>query len=136
MSDLSSALDVSASGMKAQGTRLRVISENIANAGSTARSPEAEPYRRKLVTFANVLDRELGVERVEVERVTRDRSPFVERYQPGHPAADENGYVRTSNVNTLVEMTDMREAQRSYEANLRVMQASRNMLQRTIELLR
>jgi flagellar basal-body rod protein FlgC len=136
MSDLSSALDVSASGMKAQGTRLRVISENIANAGSTARSPEAEPYRRKLVTFANVLDRELGVERVEVERVTRDQSPFVERYQPGHPAADENGYVRTSNVNTLVEMTDMREAQRSYEANLRVMQASRNMLQRTIELLR
>ena len=136
MSDLSSALDVSASGMKAQGTRLRVISENIANAGSTARSPEAEPYRRKLVTFANVLDRELGVERVEVERVTRDQSPFVERYQPGHPAADENGYVRTSNVNTLVEMTDMREAQRSYEANLKVIEASRAMLQRTNDLLR
>lgn len=123
-------------GMKAQGTRLRIISENIANAESTGITPEDEPYRRKLVTFGNALDRELGVEVVQVNRTWRDPSEFNQRYQPGHPAADASGYVKTSNVNTLVELTDMREAQRSYQANLRVMQASRTMLQRTIDLLR
>ena len=122
--------------MKAQGTRLRVISENVANAGSTGVSPEDDPYQRKLVTFGSTLDRQLGAEVVEVKKVTRDTSEFGRRYQPGHPAADENGYVQTSNVNTLVEMADMREAQRSYEANLSVLRASRSMLQRTIDLLR
>lgn len=136
MSDLIKSLDISASGMKAQGTRLRVISENMANVGSTAAAPGEDPYRRKLVTFGTTLDRELGVELVEVERVVRDASEFGKRYQPGHPAADATGYVQTSNVNTLIEMADMREAQRSYEANLRVMQTSRSMVQRTIDLLR
>lgn len=136
MTDLLKSLDISASGMKAQGTRIRVIAENIANAGSTALTPEGDPYRRKLVTFGSTLDRELGIELVDVLRVSRDPSDFSQRYQPGHPAADATGYVQTSNVNTLVEMTDMREAQRSYEANLRVMQSSQRMLQRTIDLLR
>ena len=136
MTDLLKSLNISASGMKAQGTRLRIIAENIANAGSTALTPEGEPYRRKLITFGSTLNRELGVDLVEVQRVSRDPSEFGLRYQPGHPAADETGYVKTSNVNTLVEMTDMREAQRSYEANLRVMQSSQRMLQRTIDLLR
>lgn len=136
MTDLLKSLNISASGMKAQGTRLRIIAENIANAGSTALTPEGEPYRRKLITFGSALDRELGVDLVNVQRVSRDPSEFGLRYQPGHPAADETGYVKTSNVNTLVEMTDMREAQRSYEANLRVMQSSQRMLQRTIDLLR
>ncbi len=136
MSDLSKSMSVSASGMRVQGERLRVIAENIANAGSTASSPNGEPYRRKLVTFGSTLDRELGVYKVEVQKVGRDPSEFGLRYQPGHPAANANGYVETSNVNSLVEMTDMREAQRSYEANLKVMQAARGMLQRTIELLR
>jgi flagellar basal-body rod protein FlgC len=136
MTDLAKSMNISAAGMKAQGERLRVISENVANAGSTALSPEGEPYRRKLVTFGSALDRELGVDLVEVKKVARDQTEFGLRYQPGHPAADETGYVKTSNVNTLVEMTDMREAQRSYEANLKVMQASRRMLQRTIDLLR
>ena len=136
MTDLSKSMNISAAGMKVQGERLRIISENIANAGSTALTPNDEPYRRKLVTFGNTLDRELGMELVEVQKVSRDRSEFGLRYQPGHPAADANGYVKTSNVNTLIEMTDMREAQRSYEANLRVMQAARTMLQRTIDLLR
>ena len=136
MSDLTRSLDISASGMKAQGTRLRVISENMANAGSTALSPNEDPYRRKLVTFGSTLDRELGVDLVEVKRVSRDQSDFIQRYEPNHPAADATGYVRTSNVNTLIEMADMNEAQRSYEANLKVLQASRTMLQRTIELLR
>jgi flagellar basal-body rod protein FlgC len=136
MSELTRSLDISASGMKAQGTRLRVISENVANAGSTALSPNEDPYRRKLVTFGSALDRELGVDLVEVKRVTRDQSDFIQRYEPNHPAADATGYVRTSNVNTMIEMADMNEAQRSYEANLKVLQSSRIMLQRTIELLR
>ena len=136
MTDLTKSMSISAAGMKAQGTRLRVISENIANAGSTALTPDGEPYRRKLVSFGVTLDRELGVPQVEVAKVSRDPSDFNEIYQPGHPAADDTGYVRTTNVNTLVEMADMREAERSYQANLRVLQASRTMLQRTIDLLR
>ena len=136
MSDLSKSLDISASGMKAQGARLRVISENVANAGSTAVTPEEDPYRRKLVTFGSVLNRELGASLVDVRRSTREPSEFGQRYEPNHPAADEAGYVATSNVKTMIEMADMREAQRSYEANLKVLQASRQMLQGTIELLR
>ena len=136
MADLSKSMNISAAGMKAQGMRLRIISENIANAGSTALTPNGEPYRRKLVTFGATLNRELGTELVDVQKVSRDPSDFGLRYQPGHPAADASGYVKTANVNTLIEMTDMREAQRSYEANLRVMQAARTMLQRTIDLLR
>ncbi len=136
MADLTSSMSISAAGLKAQGERLRVISENIANAGSTALTPDSDPYRRKLVTFGNELNRELGTELVQVKKVSRDTSDFGLRYQPGHPAADDSGYVKISNVNTLVEMTDMREAQRSYEANLKLMQAARTMLERTIDLLR
>ena len=136
MADLNKSMHISAAGLKAQGERLRVISENIANAGSTALTPDQDPYRRKLVTFGSALNRELGTDLVEVRKVGRDPSEFGLRYQPGHPAADDNGYVKISNVNTLVEMTDMREAQRSYEANLKVLQAARGMLQRTIDLLR
>ena len=136
MADLTQSMNISAAGLKVQGERLRVISENIANAGSTALTPDQEPYRRKLVTFGNVLNRSLGTSLVEVRKVGRDPSEFGLRYQPGHPAADDTGYVKVSNVNTLIEMTDMREAQRSYEANLKVLQAARGMLQRTIDLLR
>ena len=136
MTDLTKSMSISAAGMKAQGTRLRIISENIANAGSTALTPDGDPYRRKLVSFGVTLDRELGVPKVEVAKISRDQSDFNEIYQPGHPAANETGYVRTSNVNTLVEMADMREAERSYQANLRTLQAARTMLQRTIDLLR
>jgi len=136
MTDLVKSMNVSAAGMKVQGTRLRVISENVANASSTAVTPGGEPYRRKLITFENVFDRQLGVETVQVRDITRDTAEFGQRYEPGHPAADASGYVKISNVNTLVEITDMREAQRSYEANMRVLRASRGMLERTIDLLR
>lgn len=136
MSDLMKSMSISAAGMKAQGTRLRIISENLANAGSTAVTPDSDPYRRKMVSFGVTLDRELGLPLVEVARVIRDSSDFNESYQPGHPAANSSGYVKTSNVNTLVEMADLREAERSYQANLKVMLASRGMLQRTIDLLR
>ncbi|MEX0697686.1 MAG: flagellar basal body rod protein FlgC [Dongiaceae bacterium] len=134
--DLVDALHISAAGMRAQGVRLRVIAENLANANSLAATPDGEPYRRKVVSFRNALDRSLGLETVRIGRIGVDRSDFEMRYQPSHPAADANGYVRLPNVNTLIEMTDMREAQRSYEANLKVIESSRTLLQRTIDILR
>ena len=134
--DLVKALNISAHGLKAQGTRLRVISENVANSDSTAQSPGGEPYRRKVVTFESELDRALGTETVRVGGITPDRSDFGRRFDPGHPAADGKGYILTPNVNALLEMADMREAQRSYEANLKVIQSSRSMLQQTIDILR
>ncbi|MGF1639330.1 MAG: flagellar basal body rod protein FlgC [Rhodospirillales bacterium] len=136
MDDVFQTLRVSAAGLKTQGTRLRVIAENVANAGSMATAPGEVPYRRKTVTFRNVLDRDLGVETVRVHRIADDPSPFARRFDPSHPAADGDGYVLASNVNGLIEMGDMREAQRSYEANLNVIKASKAMLTETIEILR
>lgn len=134
--DLLESLHISAAGLQSQGTRLRTIAENVANADSTAQVPGGEPYRRKVVTFANELNRELGFETVQVSGVVPDRSDFGLRFDPGHPAADDRGYVLTPNVNSLLEMADMREAQRSYEANLKVIQSSRSMLQQAVDLLR
>ncbi len=134
--DLMKSMIIAASGLKAQGGRMRVIAENMANAGSTAKTPDGEPYRRKIPTFTAELDRATGVERVKVGKIERSTSAFGERYEPGHPAADERGYVKTSNVNSLVESIDMGQAQRGYEANLNVINTSRRMLNATIELLR
>lgn len=136
MTDINDALKISASGLKAQGARLRVIAENLANADSVAKTPGGDPYRRKVITFRNLLDRELGVDLVEPGRVTFDRSPFETRYDPTNPAADDKGYVKVPNVNTLIELADMREAERSYEANLKAIESSRTMLQRAIDILR
>ena len=136
MMDLHKALKASASGMKAQGTRLRVVSENLANAQSTGRTPGAEPYQRKVVSFRNELDRAAGVDTVKVDQMERDRTPFERRYDPGHPGADQDGYVLLPNVNPMIELMDMREAQRSYEANMNALGAARSMIQRTIDLLR
>jgi len=134
--DLRDSLSISAAGMKAQGLRLRVIAENLANANSTAAAPGDLPYRRKVVLFENALNRELGAETVRVKKVDVDRSDFQRRYDPGHPSADADGYVLLPNVNSLVESMDMREAQRSYEANLSVIDATRQMITRTVDLLR
>lgn len=134
--DLSKSLEISAAGMRAQGTRLRVISENLANADSTGETPDDIPYRRQVVTFRNLFDRALGVDTIEVANVMDDPSQFNRRYEPGHPSADDDGYVLYPNVNTLVEMMDMREAQRSYEANLNAIEVARSMMSKTIELLR
>ncbi|MBM3555181.1 MAG: flagellar basal body rod protein FlgC [Alphaproteobacteria bacterium] len=136
MVELIKASKISASGLKAQAERLRVISENLANAGSTAKVQGQDPYRRKLVTFANELDRALGARTVKVRQVTQDKSEFIKRFDPGHPAADKDGYVLTPNVNPLIELADLREAQRSYEANLSAIEISKSMVQRTVELLR
>lgn len=136
MDDILSTMRISGAGMKAQSSRLRVISQNIANADSLPQQPGQEPYRRKTVTFDNELDRAIGLDTVRVDRIKEDRSDFGKRYDPTHPAADEQGYVQTPNVNILVETMDMREAQRSYEANLNVIKASKAMLMQTIEVLR
>ncbi len=133
---LEKSMIVSAAAMKAQGTRLRVIAENVANANSTADRPDGDPYRRKIVTFHNVLDRELGMRVVQVRRIRGDESDFKLQFDPQHPAANKDGYVKTPNVNKLIEMTDMREAHRSYEANLNMMEVSKSMLSRTLDLLR
>lgn len=135
-SDLTRAMNIASSGLKAQSTRMRVIAENMANAGSTGASPEDVPYRRKLVTFETIKQ---GFEKaggVQVDKVMQDKSDFGKEYNPGHPAANEDGYVFTPNVNSLIEAMDMKEAQRSYEANLRVIELSRGMLMRTLEVLR
>jgi len=134
--DLDRALLVSAAGMAAQSARLRVVAENLANRDTTGDRPGADPYRRKTVTFASRLDQEAGVQTVRVGRVGTAAGEFPERYQPSHPAADERGYVRTPNVDSFVEVMDMREAQRGYGANLSVLETTRSMLMRTIEALR
>lgn len=136
MDDLLKTLRISSAAMKAQGTRLRVISENIANADSLAQEPGRSPYRRKIVTFKNELDRSIGIRTVSIDKIKTDKSDFEKRFDPNHPAADADGYVLIPNVNTLIEMMDMREAQRSYEANLSVIKSSKAMLQGTIDLLR
>lgn len=133
---LADALVISARGMDAQTARLRVIAENIANQDSTGSTPNATPYRRRTVVFANELDRSLGVETVRIKQVTPDPSEFPLKYDPSNPAADGRGYVKIPNVNSFIELSDMREAERSYTANLNVMQASRAMLNRTIDLLK
>jgi flagellar basal-body rod protein FlgC len=134
--DFLKSITIAASGLRAQAGRMRVISENIANADSTASLPGAEPYRRKIPTFRATMDRTLDANIIGLGRVRPDLGEFRSKYEPGHPAADAAGYVKYPNVNSLVEMADMREAQRSYEANLNVIGATRRMLQRTIEILR
>jgi flagellar basal-body rod protein FlgC len=134
--DFLKSISIAASGLRAQAGRMRVISENIANADSTAPNANADPYRRKMPTFHSELDRTLDARVVSLGRVRPDQSDFRLKYEPGHPAADANGNVKYPNVNSLVEMTDLKEAQRSYEANINVISASRRMIQRTIEILK
>jgi flagellar basal-body rod protein FlgC len=134
--DLDKSLSISARGMDAQTTRLRVIAENLANQDTVGSTPGADPYRRKTVTFENTMDRQLGTQAVHVKQVGKDGSDFQLHYDPSNPAANADGYVKLPNVNSLVEVMDMREAERSYNANLSVMQATRSMLTRTIDLLK
>lgn len=136
MDDLLKTFQISSAGMRVQGSRLRVISQNIANADSLPQDPNGKPYRRQIITFKNELDRSIGLDTVRVNKVKPDMSDFGKRYEPSHPAADADGYVLTPNVSRLIEMSDMREAQRSYEANMQVIKSSRSMLLGTIELLR
>ena len=134
--DFLRTMAIAASGLKAQAGRMRIISENIANADSTPARPGADPYRRKTLSFTSEFDREIAARTVGIGRVRPDTSEFRMKYEPGHPAADQNGNVKYPNVNSMVEMTDMREAQRSYEANVNLITATRRMIQRTIDILK
>ena len=134
--DIDKALAVSARGMDVQTARLRTIAENLANQDTTGSTPGATPYRRKVITFENRMDQAVGTETVRVKSIAPDRGELPEKFDPSHPAADARGYVRTPNVNSFVEVMDMREAQRGYSANLNVLEVTRSMLSRTIELLK
>jgi len=135
MSDLNKAMQIAASGMLAQNVRVRIISQNIANVDSLATNPNELPYQRQTVSFRNVFDRELGTNKVAVHDFGVDNSEFSRRFEPGHPAADDTGYVLLPNVKAMIEMVDLRAAQRSYQANLRVVDVARTMVSRTLELL-
>jgi flagellar basal-body rod protein FlgC len=134
--DLFKSIAVAASGLRSQSGRMRVIAENLANADSGPDRAGAEPYRRKIPTFQRHMDRELDAQVVDLGRVQRDQSPFRSKFDPGHPAANAAGQVQMPNVNSLIETMDMREAQRSYEANLNLISSTRRMIQRTIDILR
>ena len=134
--DLMKSIKISAAGMKVQGVRRKVIAENLANADSMSTVKGGDPYRRKIVNFENVLDDNIQANLVRVGSIDIDKAEFRKEFNPGHPAADKTGYIKLPNVNALVEMMDMREAQRSYEANLRIIDVSKRMISRTVDLLR
>ena len=135
-SDFARSMGIATSGLRAQAGRMRVISENIANADSTAQTAAGDPYRRKVPTFSSALDRALDAKVVTLGKIKPDNSAFRTKYEPSNPAADASGNVKYPNVNPMIEMTDMRDAQRSYEANLNVIGATRRMIQRTLDILK
>ena len=134
--DLSISADIAASGMKAQAERLKVISQNMANVDSVSAEPGGEPYRRQVVSFQNYVDQATGAQKVRVDKIVKDMSPFEKKYDPNHPAADAQGYVSLPNVNTLVEMMDMKEAQRVYDANLNMLKTAREMNSSVLDILK
>lgn len=134
--DLKTSLNVSASGLRAQSLRMRVIAENLANQDSVATTPGGNPYRRRVASFSAEVDRATGATGVKINTIQTDKSDFTRIYQPGHPAADGEGYVLKPNVNNLVETADMKAAQRSYEANLNAIEAAKSLTMRTIDLLK
>lgn len=133
---LKNILTVAASGMRAQGERLKVVSENVANANSTGSAPGEDPYRRKIISFEEMLDHDSGASGVTVAEISRDETGFELRHDPSHPAADENGFVKVSNVNAIIEMANMREASRSYQANLNMFETARGMRSQLLDLLK
>lgn len=134
--DLTNTLNISADGMQVQAERLRIVSENLANKDSTGSTPGADPYRRKIITFQETLDKKTGASSVQVKNISKDQTPFELKYDPSHPAANAQGYVKMPNVNEMMEVMDVHEAQHAYEANLNTMQITRSMLTRTINLMK
>ena len=130
------SMDIAASGMQAQSERLKLIAQNVANANSVSTEANGLPYRRKTISFKSVFDKEMGVEKVVIDKIGTDNSAYVQKYDPGNPTANAQGYVLLPNVNTLIEMTDMREAKAAYQANLSVIEMTKTMVARTLELLR
>jgi flagellar basal-body rod protein FlgC len=135
LDSLTGSLTIAGSGLQAQSMRLRVVSENLANAESTGKTPGADAFRRKLISFQNITQ-DGGLNVVDVKSITRDRSNFRIERDPAHPAADANGDVKYPNVSTMIELTDMREAGRNYEANLQVMKQARQMISMTLDMMK
>jgi len=133
---LQSILKVGAAGLEAQSTRMRVLSENIANANSTGNTPGADPYTRKVVSFESQIDDVEQTATVRVAGIDAATTPYKLEYMPGHPAADQKGFVKLPNVDVMTEVADMREANRSYEANLQIIKQARDMINMTIDMLR
>jgi flagellar basal-body rod protein FlgC len=136
LDSLQASLAIASSGLEAQSTRMRIVSENLANANSTGRTSGSDPYQRKTVTFDAAMDRAAGAQLVKIREFGVDHAPFRVDYDPGHPAADKSGYVKLPNVNMMIEMADMREVNRSYEANLQIVKQVRSMFGMTIDLLK
>ena len=134
--NLTVSADVAASGMRVQAERLKVIAQNMANADSVSITPGGEPYRRQVVSFQNYIDQETGAQMVRVDKVVKDDSPFEKKYAPNHPAADAQGYISLPNVNPLIEMMDMKEAQRAYDANLNMVKTAREMNSSVLDILK
>ncbi|GAA6209895.1 flagellar basal body rod protein FlgC [Cognatishimia sp. WU-CL00825] len=135
MDSFKAITSIASSGLRAQSERMRVVSENVANAASTANEPGGDPYRRKVISFSELISDGSGNSQVEVADISRDMTDFTVRYEPAHPAADNNGYVKLPNVNPLIEMSNMREASRSYEANMTMLENARSMRNRLIDLI-
>lgn len=133
---LSAAMKAAGAGLAAQSMRMQIVAENLANANAVASSPGGDPYARKLVSFESALDDATGVDQVTVGAIIRDRAPFRTELDPGNPAADDKGFVKLPNVNPLVELADMREANRSYQANLQGVRQARDLISMTIDLLK
>lgn len=134
--NLTVSADVAASGMRVQAERLKVIAQNMANADSVSTTPGGEPYRRQVVSFQNYIDQETGAQMVRVDKVVKDDSPFEKKYAPNHPAADAQGYISLPNVNPLIEMMDMKAAQRAYDANLNMVKTAREMNSSVLDILK
>ncbi|MEL6791269.1 MAG: flagellar basal body rod protein FlgC [Pseudomonadota bacterium] len=135
MGDISTGMQIAASGLEAQSGRIRIVAENLANAQSTAQTPGGDPYRRQVPVFSSILDGQISAQTVRLSGVEADRTPFTLEFDPGHPAADDEGYVKLPNVNPLIEMMDLRDAQRSYEANLGALDLMRAMASATLQIL-
>lgn len=136
MADMFSSLKISGAGMRVQNERVRVIAQNIANADTAPTKPGEKPYTRQTISFKERMDKAAGERLVSVDDISTDKSEFQLKYMPGHPAADKDGYVQMPNVSTLVETMDMREASKTYEANLGMFTQTRDMMNRTIDIIR
>ena len=134
--DMLKSIDVAASALSAQSERLKIIAQNVANADSVANTPGGLPYQRKTISFKSVLDKNLGLEKVKISKIGTDKTEFNKEFDPANPAANADGYVLKPNVNTIIEMTDMKEARNAYQANLSVIEIAKSIVQRTLELLR
>lgn len=134
--NLSVSADIAVTGMKVQAERLKVIAQNMANVDSVSSQPGGEPYRRQVVSFENYLDKKNDAQMVKVDKIVQDMSQFNRKYDPNHPGADAEGYVLLPNVNPLVEMMDMKEAQRAYDANMNMMKTAREMNSAVLDILK